>query len=170
MSYRRSRGEGIVKCIKTKMEIFSRFKNINYRRVAKFSTVGVVNFIIDFSVLNALSFITGLNKGVGAAVLGVISFLVANFASFHMNKSWTFKSTGNDAKYRKFLEASILGVAVNFVLVYAITEFLNYGLLPGVVLLNFSKLVATTVVAFINYHNYKKYVFNNPNDANQLKV
>ena len=66
-------------------------KDRHPKRFLKFSAVGVVNFLIDFSVLNLLSFATGINKGIFAALFSAVSFLIANLNSYFWNKKWTFK-------------------------------------------------------------------------------
>jgi len=136
-------------------------KKINVKRIIKFSATGFFCTFIDFFSLNVLSVITGFAVGMGGAVIGVVSFLIANVVSYKMNKNWTFRGNGKNIKYARFLEFSILGAMANFTLVYFLTLFLDRGYFPDLILLNISKLIATMVVAFMNYHNYMNYVFNN---------
>lgn len=136
-------------------------KKINIKRIMKFSATGLFCTFVDFFFLNVLSVVTGFAVGMGGAAIGVVSFLIANVISYKMNKNWTFRRNGKSIKYRRFLEFSVLGVMANFILVYFLTLFLDRGSFSDLILLNISKLIATVVVAFMNYHNYKNYVFNN---------
>jgi len=139
-----------------------KLKHINYKRLFKFSVVGLTSTFIDFAVLNLLSVLTGINRGAYAAVFSVISFLVANVNSYHMNKNWTFRWNSKNAKYRKYLKLSIVGVAANLAFVYFFTEFVRQDQFSSIVWLNISKLTATVQAAFINYYNFNNQVFTNP--------
>lgn len=139
-----------------------KIKRINLSRIIKFSIVGMSSTSIDFAILNILSILTGVNRGAYAALFSVISFLIANVNSYYMNKNWTFKGRGTNAKYRKYLRLSVMGVGANLALVYLLTEFADQNLFSGIVWLNISKLTATVLTAFMNYYNYKNRVFTNP--------
>ncbi|MCK4592531.1 GtrA family protein [Candidatus Parcubacteria bacterium] len=135
------------------------FKNRHPKRFAKFSIVGSFNFLVDIIVLNILSYVTGFNKGVFAAIFSAISFLLANVNSYYLNKKWTFKSNSKNSRYKVFLAVSIMGVFVNAVVVYNFTTYINQTYFSDIVWLNISKIVATLLVVFFNYYSYKKYVF-----------
>ena len=134
-------------------------KNRHPKRFAKFSIVGSFNFLVDIIVLNILSYITGFNKGVFAAIFSAISFLLANVNSYYLNKKWTFKSNSKNSKYKMFLAVSIMGIFVNAVVVYNFTTYINQTYFSDIVWLNISKIIATLLVVFFNYYSYKKYVF-----------
>jgi len=133
--------------------------NILHSRFIKFAMVGAFCTVIDFSILNLLSYSTGLHKGIIAAFFGIVSFLAANVGSYALNKNWTFRGRSGNSRYRKFLQVSVFGVLVNALIIYYLTTFFRQNLVSGIVWLNVSKLAATSVVAFINYFGYKKYVF-----------
>lgn len=135
-------------------------KKRNWKRVAKFLSVGFISFIIDFSILNTLSVVSNINKGSGAAFFSAISFLLANFNSYYFNKKWTFKENNLNAKYKTFLKISIIGAIVNMSIIYFMTSFIHQGAFSGIVWLNISKFSATILVSSFNYISYKKFVFN----------
>jgi len=140
--------------------MFSNFlKNRHPKRFIKFFVIGVVNFLIDFSVLNLLSFTTGINKGIVAALFSAVSFLVANANSYFLNKRWTFKENNKNSNYKTFLAISALGIAVNILIIYIFTTFVSQPYFSDIVWLNISKMVATGFVMFFNYFGYKKFVF-----------
>ena len=140
-------------------------KDRHPKRFLKFSAVGAVNFLIDLSILNLLSFATGINRGIFAAFFSAVSFLVANLNSYFWNKKWTFKKNnsqrgeGGNSGYKTFLAISVLGVAVNIFVIYVLTTFISQPYFSDLVWLNVSKLIATGLVMFFNYFGYKKFVF-----------
>lgn len=135
-------------------------KNRHPKRFAKFSIIGSFNFLVDITVLNLLSHITGFNKGIFAAVFSAISFIIANISSYHLNKRWTFKNNSENSRYKIFLTISMVGVLVNMVVIYSFTTYINHSYFSDVAWLNISKIIATSLVVFFNYYSYKKYVFN----------
>ena len=136
------------------------FRNRHPKRFAKFSIVGSLNFLVDIIILNSLSYITGFNKGFFAAVFSAISFLVANINSYYLNRKWTFKDNEKKSRYKVFLVISIVGIAINMLIVYNFTIYINQSYFSDIVWLNISKIIATSLVIFFNYYSYKRYVFN----------
>ena len=103
-------------------------KKIMGRQFSRFVVVGFINTAIDFLVFGALSFLTGIEKGVGAALLGSASFLVANLNSYVLNKKWTFKehNTKNVSRqFVKFFSVSLVGVAINFIVIGVLTTYVQ---------------------------------------------
>ena len=142
--------------------MFSDFlKNRHPKRFTKFFVVGAVNFFIDFSILNLLSFAIGINKGIVVAFFSAVSFLVANANSYFLNKKWTFKTSNKTSKYKTFLVISVFGVTINISIVYLFTTLISQPYFSGIVWLNISKIIATGFVMFFNYFGYKKFVFKN---------
>lgn len=137
------------------------FQSRHPKRFAKFIIVGSVNFLIDFSILNILSFATNINKGIFAAGFSAVSFLIANINSYRLNKNWTFKSSNKNSRYRIFFIISAAGILANASIVYFLTSFVNQNYFSDVVWLNISKIIATAFVVMFNYSGYKKYAFKN---------
>ena len=134
-------------------------ENCYPKRFAKFSIVGSLNFLVDVIILNLLSYVTGINRGIFAAVFSAISFLVANANSYYLNKKWTFRDNEKKSRYKVFLLISVIGVVINMFIVYNFTT-ISQPYFSDIVWLNISKIVATSLVIFFNYYGYKKYVFN----------
>ena len=134
-------------------------KNRFPKRFVKFSIVGAINFSIDFFILNLLSFITGVNKGIFVAGFSGVSFLIANINSYYLNKKWTFKNSNNGSNYKAFLVVSILGIAINISIIYVSTTLIQQNYFSDIIWLNISKIIATGLVMFFNYLGYKKFVF-----------
>ncbi|MCK4800191.1 GtrA family protein [Candidatus Parcubacteria bacterium] len=135
-------------------------ENCYPKRFAKFSIVGSLNFLVDVIILNLLSYVTGINRGIFAAVFSAISFLVANVNSYYLNKKWTFRDNEKKSRYKVFLAISIVGVSINMLIVYSFTIYVSQFYFSDIVWLNISKIIATSLVIFFNYYSYKRYVFN----------
>ena len=64
----------------------------------KCASVGVLNTLVDFAVLNILMWMTGIYNGKYIGVLIGISFCFAVTNSFIWNKKWTFKNKSTNPK------------------------------------------------------------------------
>jgi len=131
---------------------------------SKFIIVGLVNTGLDFGVLNLLILLTGIETGVGIAVLNSIAFSVAVVNSYFMNKYWTFGVKGEAVKTveaSKFLMVSLIGLAINSGIVYGVTNFVipPFAQIGPVSWVNLSKMVATGVSLIWNFIGYKFIVF-----------
>ena len=135
-------------------------KNRHPKRFAKFSIIGSLNFLVDIAVLNILSYITGFNKGIFAAIFSAISFLIANVNSYYLNRKWTFRNNEKKSRYKVFLAISVMGIVANMLIVYNFTTYISQPYFSDIMWLNVSKIIATGFVMFFNYYGYKKYVFN----------
>ena len=133
------------------------------RQFSRFVVVGFINTAIDFFVLNVLSFLTGIEKGAGAAALSGISFLIANLNSYILNKKWTFKehSAKNVARqFTKFFSVSLGGMVINLVVVGILTTYVQSPFeMDGKIWLNISKAAAIGIALFWNFFGYKFFVF-----------
>jgi len=136
------------------------FRNRHPKRFAKFSIVGSLNFLVDIAVLNILSYITGFNKGIFAAIFSAVSFLIANVNSYYLNRKWTFRNNEKKSRYKVFLAISVMGIVANMLIVYNFTTYISQPYFSDIMWLNVSKIIATGFVMFFNYYGYKKYVFN----------
>jgi len=134
-------------------------KNCHPKRFAKFSIVGSLNFLVDVIILNLLSYATGVNRGIFAAVFSAISFLIANINSYYLNRKWTFRDNEKKSRYKVFLLISVVGIVINMLIVYNFTT-ISQPYFSDIIWLNISKIIATSLVIFFNYYGYKKYVFN----------
>jgi glycosyltransferase AglD len=131
---------------------------------SKFVVVGLVNTAIDFGVLNLLVFLTGIETGIGIAVLNSIAFAAAVTNSYFMNKHWTFGVKGEAAKtteVSKFLLISLIGLGINSGIVYGVTNFVTppFVEIGPVSWINLSKVIATGLSLIWNFSGYKFLVF-----------
>ncbi len=133
------------------------------RQFSRFVVVGFINTAIDFFVLNILSFLTGMEKGAGAAILSGVSFLIANLNSYILNKKWTFKehsAKGISRQFTKFFSVSLGGMVINLIVVGILTTYVQSPFeMDGKIWLNISKAIAVGIALFWNFFGYKLFVF-----------
>jgi putative flippase GtrA len=129
----------------------------------RFAAVGSLGVLIDFGLLNILSWVTGITKGWGIVPLNIISFSAALAVSFFLNKHWTFKDNSlsdNFKKFNLFLIISLLGLTINTSVVALITSYIHPSFAVGpYMLLNLAKIMATAASGLWNFSGYKLIVF-----------
>ena len=140
-------------------------------QIAKFGVVGIINTGIDFAVLNILIHTTGIYSGVWLLVFNTISFGIAVINSYFMNKYWAFGTGGSvqTAEVSKFITVSLIGLALNTLVVYVLGTFfiLSFRLsvlapfteLAAGLWANLAKLAATAISLVWNFIGYKLFVF-----------
>jgi putative flippase GtrA len=133
------------------------------QQFTKFVVIGVINTGVDFLVLNLEMMLTGISKGPYMLVQNAISFSIATINSYFFNKYWTFQdSSKKDAgkKFSQFLAVSVVGVAINSLVVFAITTYIPpmFGI-SSVLWANLAKLAATGISLIWNFAGYKFWVF-----------
>ncbi|MDP2641210.1 MAG: GtrA family protein [Candidatus Yanofskybacteria bacterium] len=128
----------------------------------KFGTVGVLNTLIDFGILNLLIWITGITGGLAIVPLNALSFFAATTNSYFWNKFWVFskKTAPRPKEFLQFVIISTVGIGINTGIVYAGTTFAAplFDLSSGA-WVNAVKLAATFAAMFWNFLGYKLVVF-----------
>ena len=127
----------------------------------RFTIVGSINTVIDFSILFTLTTLFNVPK----ELANFISTFVAFLFSFFANKKYTFKSTSKNLK-RQFLLFTVVTLfglwVIQTIIITAITPvFTNLGVNKPAALL-ISKLIATIASLIWNYTLYSKVVFKKP--------
>lgn len=130
----------------------------------RFTIVGSINTVIDFSILFTLTTLFNVPK----ELANFISTFVAFLFSFFANKKYTFKSTSKNLK-RQFLLFTIVTLfglwVIQTIIITAITPvFTNLGINKPAALL-ISKLIATAASLIWNYTLYSKVVFKKPKNS-----
>jgi len=118
---------------------------------SKFAIVGIINTLTNLVVL----FILTNFFEVYYIVSGFFAFLVAVTNSFILNSLWTFNHKifhKSKEKYSKFLIISTGALAVNLILLYSFTEFLNLYYM-------FSQIIAIIFSLWINFLGNKFWTF-----------
>lgn len=136
----------------------------------KFVLVGVLNTLLDLSVLNGFIVFTGIAVGWEFSVFKGISFTMAVTNSYFWNKFWTFRKKepafakgfgeARAAEFGKFLAISVAGLGVN---VGAASLFVNVigpqgGMSPQL-WANVAAVAAIVFSTIWNFIGYKFFVF-----------
>lgn len=147
----------------------------------RFVFVGIINTIVDFSILNILVFVFGLNN----IIANTISVSVAMLVSYLLNQTIVFRYQGkNHAKnIVLFVAITAFGLFVlQNLVIYLFVHLIHFpadwatsiihtigfeNLSKEFISLNFAKAVATGVTMVWNYFMYKRFVFNNTNTQNK---
>lgn len=127
-----------------------RLRMLRAHSASRFVVVGAVSVAVD---VGTLAFLHG---GVGVPVIPatVAAFALSSLVNFALNRTWTF-TTGRDGRRGPQL-ARFYGLVV-------VNLGLTVGIVAGLVGLGVfylaAKLVATVVVAALNYLAYRHWVF-----------
>lgn len=137
-------------------------QNIFSFQFLKFLVVGVFNTVIDFAVLNVLSYATSVYAGSGIIGLNIVSFLAAVTNSYFWNKFWTFRHglPVGAREYSKFMAVNLGGAVINSGIVYVITTIAEpVGGVHPQLWLNIAKIVALPVSTIWNFLGAKRFIF-----------
>ncbi|KJR40611.1 membrane protein containing GtrA-like protein domain protein [Candidatus Magnetoovum chiemensis] len=82
----------------------------------RFIIIGLINTVVDFSVLNSATWLSGSTEGVGYAFQKGGAFIFAAGCSYFLNKRWCFEDDCKHKEGRKiarFLIISTGGLIIN---------------------------------------------------------
>lgn len=148
-------------------KILERWKPVFFQ-IGKFASVGVLNTLIDFGVLNFLSLSFQVFDGSLVALFNIIGFTLANINSYFWNKFWTFGSYKKKStiEFARFFAISIIGISINTAIVYLMTTYVStLGEFNASQWENVAKAVATLISLIWNFLGYKFIVFSSPTDS-----
>ena len=136
----------------------------NFVRFIQFGLVGLLGAFVDAAVFNvAMWYISLATLGhvVGGLLSQSLSFLVAVFFNFALNKRWTFHEQREQARLSVFLGVCTLGYLFrSIVFVVVINSGTWFGEFLGPVALANAALIAGIVVASLwNYYSSKRWAF-----------
>lgn len=129
----------------------------------RFGIVGVLNTLIDFGVLNFLSFIFNIAMGWPVIVFKTAAVGAAMTNSYFFNKHWVFQSKEGSGRLQEsvlFVVFTVFGMSLNAAIVYYFSTYLNpiFGI-TEIIWLNIGNVLATIVSLFWNFFWYKYLVF-----------
>ncbi|MCR1933716.1 GtrA family protein [Clostridium tepidum] len=131
-------------------------KNTGFIEFIKYASIGALNVIIDFSVLNLLWFLTGLYSGNINYLFKLISFLIYSVNGYILNKKFTFKT--QNSSYIQYV--SVIGIAaiLNGII---LSNLSSYNLLnvPQVIWSNISALIASMSTGILSFLINKFFIF-----------
>jgi len=140
--------------------------------VARFALVGCTNFVVSFtafflsfnylppSVVAPLAHIVGAGAAAAhppqAAVANVVAYLAGMVNSFLLNRSWTFRASGNALQQAlRFAVVSLVSLTLSTLVTFALVDVL--GLRPLAIW-----VPLTAVVVVVNYLGCKHWAFAPP--------
>lgn len=121
------------------------------KRFLTFTLIGVINTIVDISILYLLILIFG-NNLLYIPIFNIISYSFGIVSSFILNGRFTFKDKNlTTNKFIKLYTSSIGGLFINTIIIFLLTFFK--------VNIIISKIVATITVVVYNYIICKRYIY-----------
>ena len=121
---------------------------LELERFLKFSVVGTIGAVVDFSVLNFGIQVLGLYKGIANA----ISFSVAVMSNFTWNRLWTYPESRErplGSQLGQFFAVNAVGLMINEAIFLSLDHFVFAPW--GIWGYNISKAIAIGVVLFWNF-------------------
>lgn len=157
-----------------KLTLLLRNNQREIARFLKFSVVGTLGAVIDFSVLNLLVQVASFPK----LVANACSFTTAVISNFVWNRLWVYPETRGEPLRKQFVQFAIVnvaGLAINTLIFYLSDRWLlgEAGLLAGPVgalalainvahfdlAYNGAKAIATIAVLFWNFFINRLWTF-----------
>lgn len=136
-----------------------------FLQIAKFGEVGVFNTFFDWGIVNLLMLITGIFAGFWFSVFNVISFILANIASFFWNKHWIFSSSDKQAvkSFLQFFVVSLIGMGIKVGVASLIVNVIGAQMgISQELWANVGLAFATAFSMIWNFLGYKFIVFKSP--------
>jgi len=140
--------------------------NTTKTQFGKYLIIGLVNFFVDFSILNLLIFSFGLGNGFFSyALFRSLSVLIATLNSFYWNKSWVFRkpntTRGVPVELLLFFLVAVVGIGINVVLSTSFFFLFEtiFPFLEKTIHANMGAVCGIAIAAFWNFFGYKYVVF-----------
>lgn len=131
-------------------------KNNSFIEFIKYASIGALNVLIDFLVLNLLWSFTGMYSGNINYLFKLISFSIYSINGYFLNKKFTFKT--KDSSYIQY--ASVIGIAaiLNGII---LSNLSSYNLLntSQVLWSNISALIASMGTGILSFLINKFFIF-----------
>ena len=124
-------------------------KNIN--NVIKYSIVGGIAFIVDFSIFyTAINFIE-----INYFVSGIYSFIAGVFVNYFLARRFVFYNHNKVKKSTELISVYLIsgiGLLIHQFTIYSLVEFINSDIYV-------SKILASAIVFLWNYNMRRKYLY-----------
>lgn len=100
-------------------------KNIRSKSTVQFivyALIGASNMIIEFTILNILSYATGITRGKMLFVFNIIAFCVYSICGYLLNKKYTFRETSFNNAYFQYASVLFFSMIINSFLLILFTS------------------------------------------------
>ncbi|KZL89582.1 GtrA family protein [Clostridium magnum] len=139
--------------MKLVVKVNSYIFNGKFKHLSRFSMIGVINTIIDFTVFTIFHSLFGVSyvfsQGLGYG-LGVVN-------SFLLNKKWTFADRrANKRSFYEFLQfvvVNLISLIITMIAMSLLVQNLNLNVY-------IAKVLVTVIAQVTNFLGYKLWVFN----------
>jgi len=150
--------------------MIEKMRTMNFRKTRdqfiKFFLTGLLNTVIDFSILNLLILLFGLGTtNLNYFIFKTTSVLFAVTNSFFWNKKWVFKTKTSGKKMKKemgsFFLIAFIGMGLNVMVATIVFSTLK-NTLPGItdeIHANLGALTGLVIVMIWDFLGYKFVVF-----------
>jgi len=134
------------------MKLVAGKTNNTFLQLFRYTFVGGLAFLIDFSTLFTLTEYFKINYLVSAAIAFVFGLLI----NYMLSVIWVFSSTMKNRwlEFLLFAIIGLVGLVLNEFFIYILTDVLLIYYL-------FSKIITTCIVYFWNFFARKTIIFNN---------
>lgn len=123
------------------------------KQAGKFSIAGAIGFAVDYVVLMLLSFQSGMNPVVAAA----ISFIVANTTCYFIDMRFVFTHRSDISRRREFLiffALAVIGLGINELIIWIAMHLF----VETPVSLSVAKVVASITVTIWNFLSRRRWL------------
>jgi dolichol-phosphate mannosyltransferase len=155
----------------TKIYGVARENKKEIKRFGKFAAVGLSGLVVDFFVLNFLTYFLKFEEWSGIA----IAFILAACNNFVWNRLWVYPESRRTEKKRKLLPIFVLvnaaGLLINWLIYFTLNKPIDslMQIVPIALIaqhhqgigLNITKAIAAVVVMFWNYFVNRRVTFRN---------
>lgn len=144
----------------TKLYGVARANKIEIKRFAKFAIVGFTGLIVDYVLLNLLTYFGGMEEWLAIG----IAFAAAALNNFVWNRLWVYPESRAEKKRRQmpvFLAVNAVGLGINELIFFSFNHLIDAFLagLPILLIashhqgigLNLTKGIAAVIVMIWNY-------------------
>jgi putative flippase GtrA len=123
--------------------------------VAKFGVVGLIGFVVQLGVQNALH----SGAGVGAITAVIIGYIVATVVTFFGNRHWAFKHRKGKGLRHETIVFVLLNV-IGIVIQVGIVDIAYYGLgYKDGLSYNIATIIGIGLATLFRLYAYRKFVF-----------
>ncbi len=149
-----------------------RFWNASFRQFARFSVVGILNTLIDVTMLNMLLWRYPTHSAKLLLVYNSCAYCLGALNSFCLNKYWTFKQryalTGGEIV--RFAVVSITGILCSDSILWLVARFLHPLIINNLLWANISKGIAIVGTMTLSYLGMRLWVFTKGAGQEEIKL
>ena len=124
---------------------------MNINKIIKYSIVGGIAFIVDFSIFyTAINFIE-----INYFVSGIYSFIAGVFVNYFLARRFVFYNHNKVKKSTEFVGVYLIsgiGLLIHQFTIYSLVEFINSDIYV-------SKILTSIIVLLWNYNMRRKYLY-----------